>query len=305
MKPIRTRDRNARWRSVGDTLARNRVARWVIRGAERRRDRGRPFRRPPRAAVIRTMAWGVHFYTASGLICVAGMVALLAHNGPYAFAGTFGLMLLATAIDATDGTLARKVRVKEVLPGFDGRRLDDLVDWLTYTCVPLLLIARAEVLPPSMHAWLVVPLMASAYGFCQSSIKTDDGYFLGFPSLWNVVALFLFLLDLPPLVSLAVILVLSALTFVPSRYLYPSSRPGLLNRVSNVGAVAWMALLVVVLCRLPSVATPGHRVGDGLTRNLVWVSTLYPIYYMGASWVVTLRHWFGGRPRQALGYDPE
>jgi len=31
-------------------------------------------------------------------------------------------------IDATDGTLARLVRVKERIPWFDGDRLDDIVD---------------------------------------------------------------------------------------------------------------------------------------------------------------------------------
>ena len=49
-------------------------------------------------------------------------------------------VFIATLIDATDGTLARAVRIKEVLPGFDGRRLDDLIDFLTYVFLPLLLL---------------------------------------------------------------------------------------------------------------------------------------------------------------------
>src|SRR5213080_3941642 len=94
------------------------------------------------------LAWGVHFYTALGLVAAAGMAVLLARPEvtPAAFHGVFALMLVATLIDATDGTLARLVRVKEVLPGFDGRRLDDLIDFQTYTSLPLLLIWRAQLL---------------------------------------------------------------------------------------------------------------------------------------------------------------
>ncbi len=257
-----------------------------------------------RGSTVRVLAWLVHFYTALGLVAASGMAWLLIEGGPWAFRGSFALMIVATVIDATDGTLARRVRIKEVLPGFDGRRLDDLVDWLTYTCLPLLLIWKAAILPAGQEAWLIVPLMASAYGFCQTSIKTDDGYFLGFPSLWNIVAFYLYVLDLPPWASLAVVLVLSVLTFVPSRYLYPSSRPGLLNKVSNVGGAAWAALLVAVLALLPSDGSPGHRVPEGLARNLVLVSTIYPAFYMAASWAISARLWLGKATRPGRSGEP-
>ena len=96
-----------------------------------------------------------------------------------------------TIIDATDGTFARMVKVKEVLPHFDGRRLDDLIDFQTYTSLPLLLAWRAQLVPDGQEAWLLAPLIASAYGFCQVNAKTDDGYFLGFPSYWNIVVFYL------------------------------------------------------------------------------------------------------------------
>ena len=67
--------------------------------------------------------------------------------------------------------------------------------------------------------------MAGAYWFCQVEAKTRDGYFLGFPACWNVVALYLYVLHrqvvaLPGWFSIGVLLVLSVLTFVPTRYLY-------------------------------------------------------------------------------------
>jgi phosphatidylcholine synthase len=290
MTEKRARNRNAQWRKVGDTIARNRVARWVIRRVDRRSTRPSRPRPSARSVMIRSLAWSVHLYTAMGAVAAAVMCVLLVRGGAAAFRGTFLLMLIASLIDATDGTFARRVRVKEVLPGFDGRRLDDLVDWLTYTCLPLMLIWRAEILPAGQEAWLIVPLLASLYGFCQVSIKTDDGYFLGFPSLWNIVAFYLYVADLPGWAALTVVLVLSALTFVPSRYLYPSSRPGLINKISNIGAAFWSVLLLWVFWLLPNDSLPGHRVTSGFTKGLVLASAIYPIWYMAASWAITIKY---------------
>ena len=97
----------------------------------------------------------MHAYTALGLV-LAWIIALrLVEGGPGAFRWSFLLMLVATLVNATDGTLARKVRIKEAVPSFDGRRLDDIIDFLTYTFLPMLLIWRGHppggirVLPPA------------------------------------------------------------------------------------------------------------------------------------------------------------
>src|SRR3954451_21335273 len=86
------------------------------------------------------LAWGVHAYTALGLVAAAAIAVLLVRGGADAYRWSFVLMLVATLVDSTDGTLARRVRVREVLPGFDGRKLDDITDFLTYTFLPLMLI---------------------------------------------------------------------------------------------------------------------------------------------------------------------
>src|ERR1700685_4427925 len=112
-------------------------------------------------------AWAVHGFTALGLIAAAAIAVFVVEGGDAAFTRVFQLMVLATAIDALDGPLARYARVQEALPGFDGRRLDDLIDFLNYTCLPLLLIWRAGVLTGAQAWWLLLPLVASAYGFSQ------------------------------------------------------------------------------------------------------------------------------------------
>ena len=53
-------------------------------------------------------------------------------------------MAVATAIDSADGALARAVRVKERLPSFNGARLDDIVDYLTFVFAPAYLVYHAR-----------------------------------------------------------------------------------------------------------------------------------------------------------------
>ncbi len=233
------------------------------------------------------LGWCVHGYTALGLVAAAIITVLLVRGGPESFGWSFLLMTLATIVDSTDGTLARRVRIKEVVPGFDGRRLDDIIDYLNYTFLPLLLIWRAELLPPGQDVWLLLPLLASIYGFCQVHVKTDDGYFLGFPSLWNVVAFYLYILPIGPWACLAVIVVLAVLTFIPTRYLYPS-QPGRLNQAATAMGVLWTVPLAWLLWRLLS--SPAPRLDPPIQRMAV-VSLFYPVFYLGASWIVTLMHW--------------
>ena len=186
-------------------------------------------------------------------------------------------MMVATAIDATDGWLARKARVKEVLPGFDGRALDDLIDFHTYASLPLLLVWRAGVLPDNLAWLLLLPLLSSAYGFSQVHAKTDDGFFLGFPSYWNIVAFYLYVLQPPVWLSVTVIVTLVVLTFVPTPYLY-ATRGGPFARLINVGAAIWFVLLGLVL-----LGPEDYR------RSMALVSLIYPMMYLALSAVVTVR----------------
>lgn len=233
------------------------------------------------------LAWGVHLYTATGLIVAAWIAVLIVRGGDDSFRAALGLMILATLIDSTDGWLARRARVKELAPGFDGRRLDDLIDFQTYTSLPLLLIWRAGLLSETGAWWLLLPLLASAYGFSQVNAKTDDGFFLGFPSYWNVVAFYLYLLHPPEWLSLLLIIALALLTFIPWRYLYSSQRAPF-SRLTNLLAAVWVILILAGLARV---------FGDDNSRLLLLISLGFPAYYLLMSWMLTLRLWRRGRRR--------
>ena len=223
------------------------------------------------------LAWAVRVFTALGLVAAAAIAVLIVDGSDQSFYWAFWLMIAATAIDALDGPLARYARVGEVLPGFDGRRLDDLIDFLNYTCLPLLLIWRAGVVADSQAWWLLVPLLASIYGFSQVDAKTEDGFFLGFPSYWNVVAFYLYFLRLDSRLSVGIILLLAVLTFVPLRYFYPT-QPGMWNRAICVLAALWGVSLIVIL-----------MFPDGTRMPWLKVSMVFPVGYLVLSWGLELR----------------
>jgi len=223
------------------------------------------------------LAWLAHLYTAMGFVCAAGIAVLIVRGDDEALRNAFVLMLVATVIDATDGWLARRARVKEVLPRIDGRALDDLVDFHTYTSLPLLLLWRAGALPGYLAWLLLLPLLASAYGFSQVDAKTDDGFFLGFPSYWNIVAFYAYMLRPPAAVTALLIVVLAALTFVPTRYIY-ATQGGPFARVIGAGAAIWTAVIAWLLW-----ARPADE------RSITAATLLYPLIYMTLSIVVTRR----------------
>lgn len=215
------------------------------------------------------LAWLVHLYTASGAV-IAFFALLLIEQAK--FQDAFWLMALAVLIDASDGTFARMVRVKELIPWFDGDRLEDIVDYLNYVLVPSLLLIRADLLPQQDASWLAAaPLAASAYGFCQKEAKTSDHFFLGFPSYWNIVAFYLYVMQTPRWLNAFLILILSVLVFVPIRYLYPSRSP-ILRGLTNSLGILWGITILIMIYQLPDPKP-----------SLVFASLAFPAYYLTLS----------------------
>ena len=219
----------------------------------------------------KTAAWLVHLYTASG--GVIGMLALFAAaSGEIQTA--FLLLFITVLIDSTDGLLARRVRVSEILPSFSGAMVDNVVDFLTYIWIPVFIMGITGMLPHIL--WIAIPILAGLYAYGQVDMKTPDNFFLGFPSYWNIVALYFYLLRPEPFWAVLMLVIPGVLTFIPTRYLYPSK-----NRVLAVptwiGGVVWaITLLYLMLQPDPN-------------RTLVLVSILYPVYYVFASFYIDWR----------------
>ena len=229
----------------------------------------------PPSSLRRLFAWTVHAYTATGAVAAFTMT-IAVFNGNYRMA--FLLMVLATAIDATDGVLARLARVKQTTPNFDGARLDDIVDYLTFVFVPALLLYQAGLLPAGWGAAVAAAmLLSSGYGFSATDAKTEDYFFTGFPSYWNIVALYLYAARLAPWLNAIILLVLSALVFVRIGYVYPTRTP-ILRGLTIALCVVWGLMTLAIILMLPDVPP-----------LLLTTSLFFPIYYTALSLALNAR----------------
>jgi phosphatidylcholine synthase len=221
-------------------------------------------------------AWSVHLLTASGLL-LALLMLQAANDGRWQV--FFLFMALSILIDGFDGLLARKARVKEILPGIDGMLLDNIVDFVTYAVVPAYVALTTDLLPGPWAAPIaVIILLTSAYQFSQSDAKTDDHFYKGFPSYWNITVYYMFLLGWSPGFNLAFLLALSVLVFVPIKFIYPS-RTIALRTLTWTLLLAWMVAHAVLLARF-----------NDPPLWLAWGSLSFVVYYVGASlWLMVRR----------------
>jgi phosphatidylcholine synthase len=211
-------------------------------------------------------AWLVHLYTASSaVIAFLATTAVIEHR----YRAAFLWLTLAVIVDCTDGILARAARVSERIPWFDGSKLDDIVDYLTYVFVPALIVWRAILVPDNWTVIVVAAmLLSSAYGFNRADAKTDDHFFTGFPSYWNIVVFYLYVAGFSLQANATILLTLAGLVFVPVRYIYPSRTPQMQTPTLILGVI-WGVMVGVMLWRMPAVPRP-----------VLWTSLLFPVYYV-------------------------
>jgi phosphatidylcholine synthase len=172
---------------------------------------------------------------------VIGFLAIIAITRDDARAALLWLGA-ALAVDALDGPIARRLRIRELLPKVDGAVLDLVVDYLNYVVVPAVFLYWFDLLPAGWElAGAGFVLLTSLYCFANVEMKTEDNYFSGFPAIWNVVVLYFWLLETPGLVNAVVVVALGVLTFVPVTFVHPI-------RVREGQRLTWAALLVWAIC---------------------------------------------------------
>jgi phosphatidylcholine synthase len=220
-------------------------------------------------------AWLAHLFTATGVI-LAFLATMAIFRDDYRAA--FFWLGMQIAVDSIDGMVARAARVSERLPWFNGAKLDDIIDYLTYVFIPALVVWRAQVVTDEWGLPVAsAMLLSSAYGFNRDDAKTADHFFTGFPSYWNIVVFYLVALGWPATVNGVVLLALAVMVFVPIRYLYPSRTP-VLRWPTNALGVVWGVMMLVLLWQYPAVSRP-----------LLWASLAFPAYYLALSMALHLR----------------
>ncbi|MDX9991738.1 MAG: CDP-alcohol phosphatidyltransferase family protein [Anaerolineales bacterium] len=214
------------------------------------------------------LAMGVHLFTATGAIWgLLALVAIFRHEWRSAILW----MVLAMFVDGFDGMLARWADVKTYARNIDGALLDNILDYFNYVIVPALFLIEAGILPESMR-WpgAIAILLSSAYQFTQVDAKTDETeeyFFKGFPSYWNVMVIYMLLLGLNPWVNLALLSAFNILVFVPVKYIYPS-RNTRLRRLTLAFSYAYSAVGIWSVLQYPAVP-----------QWAIWASFIYVAYY--------------------------
>jgi phosphatidylcholine synthase len=221
------------------------------------------------------LAWSAHLFTATG--AVAGLLSLLAIEARQWRAALIW-MAVAYLIDTVDGTYSRLVKVREVLPRFDGLAVDSIVDYFTHCILPALFLYRTGLVPPPV-AFLTAALVLvlTPYHFGNLDVKTSDYFFQGFPGWWNMLVFYLFLFPLPPWVNFAIVMLFCVLLFVPIKYVYPS-RAVRLRIPMQAAVVVWGGANAVILAQLPAPS-----------RALVWLSLFCIVFLGGVGLVRTFR----------------
>jgi phosphatidylcholine synthase len=198
------------------------------------------------------LAWSVHAFTTFGI--VAGFLALVAVLKGDAFTA-FVWLGVALFVDGVDGSLARKARVAEYTPNFDGASLDLVIDYFTYVAVPALMIYWFNMVPLeglyfSGSTWslicAVIIMAVSCYTFANVGMKSSDYYFVGFPAIWNVVVLYFYLFDTGPWVNFISVIALAVLTFVPVKFVHPL-RVTHWRKLTIMVTVVWAAMTLSLI----------------------------------------------------------
>lgn len=218
------------------------------------------------------VCWLAHLYTATGVLVnfFSLLHAFIITPDFHLFAQ---LNWLAIFIDATDGTFARAVDVKAVVPNYDGALLDNIIDFMTFSMLPALAIVRFELVDTIWLQYMLASfvLIGSAYAFCQTVAKTSEA-FVGFPSYWNIVVFYLYYLETRSSVAAVTIFLCAILSFVPIHFIYPT-RTRAYMRVTLVGAYIWGSLMLFP-CIMPNHAA---------VKTVLNVSLIYVVYYIGMS----------------------
>ena len=86
----------------------------------------------------------------------------------------------------------------------------------------------------------VLPLtimVISVISYSNKNTKTDENYYVGFPAIWNVVVLYLVILDYSVLINVAILIFLIVLKIVPIRFAHPFRTKS--QKINFVVSLSW------------------------------------------------------------------
>lgn len=221
---------------------------------------------------MKIRAYGVHGFTAIG--AALGLWAIILIFEGY-FPEAIWVLCAAAIIDSVDGALARAVNIHSTAPRIDGALMDNIIDFVTWTIAPLVWIYATMQIP----VWVLMACaFASIFGFTNIEAKTDDNFFTGFPSFWNIVVLYIYLLDISVPIASAILLGFAITTFLPVKFIYPSKTDFFKPLTLTLGGLYIIQLLAIII------------LFDQTPVWLLYSSFIFPVYYFSASFYLQLKH---------------
>ena len=169
--------------------------------------------------MLRLKALGVHLFTATGAIW-AVLALLAAVDGDWST--MFVWLIVAMVVDGIDGPRARRYRVKDNWPTYDGVAMDLMVDYITWIFIPAFALFKSGLLP-GWTGWVctIAIVFGSILYMADTRMKTKDNSFAGFPACWNMLVLVLFALKPSYWVILALVIALTVAMFLPVKFIHP------------------------------------------------------------------------------------
>lgn len=225
------------------------------------------------------LAWSVHFFTAFGAFL--GLLAVSAINA-HQYTVALCYMGIAFLIDNIDGMLARLFKVNLFAYTIDGDLLDNIIGFFNYAMIPAAFILLSSLIDqPYRLLSAALICFASCYQFTQYNAYTEEYFFKGFPSYWNILVFYAYCLDLPQTITLLMIIILFIGSFMPIKCIYPSN----LKYVSNNKHTQFLILLATILWNIAAglmlFSYPKHNIF--VTSYLI----IYPLFYILLSLYLT------------------
>ncbi len=156
-----------------------------------------------------------HLLTLAGL-AFASLALMALFEGRHDTTVRYSLLVLL--VDRLDGTLARRLGVREKFPGTSGEILDIITDLVGLTFVPMMLFWRVGLFLQGTGAVLVAAAaIVASWKYSRKETFLKDGYSVGAPPVFFSVFLFYFL-ALRPVFATAYTAILILLVVSPIKY---------------------------------------------------------------------------------------
>ena len=178
-----------------------------------------------KSSINKVRASLVHFLTGSGIIF--SFLALVSVIEGFKLQ-TFMFLGVALIIDIIDGTLARRYKIDVIFPNIDGKTLDTIIDYINYILIPCIMLYKFNYLPQNFS--LIIPIVIlciSLYSYINIKLIDASFSYLGFPSIWNIILLYLEILSFNKWINLLIIIFFVFLKFIPFKVLHPMRFPKL------------------------------------------------------------------------------